>query len=67
MGVNDALRELHYSDWKAREEEMRARQGEFWVPQVVQRLPDGTRVEVDKDNKVYFIRPNGARKRIKEL
>ena len=67
MGVKDSLKELHYADWKAREAQAKVDEGRFWVPQVVQRLPDGTRVEIDKDNKVYFIRPNGARKRIKEL
>jgi hypothetical protein len=67
MSARDSLRKLHYEDWKAQEEESRARYGEFWVPQVVQKMPDGGHIELDKDNKAYYVGVNGVRKRIKEL
>lgn len=67
MGVKDSLRELHYADWKAREAQAEVDGKRFWTPQVVERLPDGSRIELDKDNKAYFVGVNGTRRLIKEV
>ena len=53
--------------WKEREESLRERGRAFWRPEVVQRDRSGGRIELDHDNKAYYVDHRGVRRRIREL
>ena len=53
--------------WKEQEELMRERGKAFWRPEVAQKLPNGGRIELDRDNRAYYVDLRGVRRRISEL
>jgi hypothetical protein len=53
--------------WKELEEALRERSRAFWRPEVAQRMPNGGRIELDHDNKAYYVDHRGVRRRISEL